>query len=295
MPITDALGVQSRIACNGAVRRQFKSWGGLAAEIVHYPVSAPFEFTFSGTTHFLAVGEAGHRADGETSIDGLIPSRRRTLGGAMVFVPPGSRLNGWSVPKLGSAWLNLYIAPSLAAADSNRMAPGVSPSPRLHFSDTAVQATVAKIRRLLDRDDGQAKLYAETLGTLLMIELLRSGTDARVKEPMRQGGLSASHERLLCDFIRAHMAEDISLRRLAELVDLSPFHLARTFRCSIGMPPHSYLNRMRINKAKEMLSTRHHSITEIALAVGFANSGHFATTFRRLTGRTPRDFRRALD
>lgn len=290
MPSAAALGAHSRLACDHPIHRQYKAWGGVAAEIVHYPPVAPFAFSYAGNSHYLTVCEAGHRADGETSIEGLAPSRRRTLGGTMVFVPHGSRLEGWSVPRRGGAWLNVYLAPSLVEA--NRDAP--PPGPRLHFSDPAVLATAAKLRHLVACDGRQTRLYAETLGALLMMELLQTPLASRPAPPQR-GGLSALHERVLCDFIRAHLAEDIGLDRLAGLVGLSPYHVARAFKRSLGVAPHRYLNQLRIDKAKQMLAAGRLSITETAYAVGFASSSHFATIFRRVTGQTPRDFRRTLD
>ena len=168
-------------------------------------------------------------------------------------------------------------------------------APRLHFTDIAVRSTAAKLRRLLDGNDEHARLYAETLGALLVMELRQAEHGhLRLSSP-RSGGLSARHQRILCDFIEAHIAEDISLERLAALVGLSPYHMARSFKRSLGVPPHAFVSRLRIDKAKDLIAAGRVSITEAAMAVGFASPSHFATTFRRLTGRTPSEFRRALD
>ncbi len=291
MGIADSLGPEVRIQCSGALRRQFRTWGTIAAEVVHYPDDGPFEFSFSGPAHCLAIAESGHRADGETCIDGLPPSRRRTLGGAMVLAPRGFGLKGWSVPRGCSAWLNLYIAPALGSPN------GAEPeklelTPRLHFNDPAVLATAAKLRELLVREGAHDTLYAETLGALLVLELARGGWRVTNGGTRSVGGLSAAHVRVLCAFIHDHLAEDITLGTLAALVGLSPFHLARAFKQTLGMPPHRYLLRARVEHAKGMLAGSRLPITEVALIAGFASSSHFASTFRRLTGMTPRGYRR---
>jgi two-component system response regulator YesN len=58
------------------------------------------------------------------------------------------------------------------------------------------------------------------------------------------------------------------------------------------MTPIAYLTRYRITKAKALLTTTAQSITTIALAVGFADSGYFSRVFRREVGMTPERFRR---
>jgi methylphosphotriester-DNA--protein-cysteine methyltransferase len=71
---------------------------------------------------------------------------------------------------------------------------------------------------------------------------------------------------------------------------LSPYHFARAFKQSFGVPPHRYHIERRIARAKELLSGS--SVTEVAMAVGFAETSSFSTAFRRATGFTPSEFRR---
>jgi len=68
---------------------------------------------------------------------------------------------------------------------------------------------------------------------------------------------------------------------MARLVDLSPYHFARAFKQSFGVPPHRYHIERRIARAKELLSGN--SVTEVAMAVGFAETSSFSTVFRRAT------------
>ncbi|MGA7390844.1 MAG: AraC family transcriptional regulator [Pseudolabrys sp.] len=93
-------------------------------------------------------------------------------------------------------------------------------------------------------------------------------------------------------FIEEHVADDIPVRVLAGLVDLSPYHFARAFKRSFGVPPHRYHVGQRIERAKAHLRDR--SVTEVALAVGFAETSSFSAAFRRTTGATPQDYRRTL-
>jgi AraC-like DNA-binding protein len=72
---------------------------------------------------------------------------------------------------------------------------------------------------------------------------------------------------------------------------MSPYHFARLFKRSTGVPPHRFVVRRRIDEARALLSAGTVPIAEIARLVGFRTTSHFATTFRRITGMTPGRYR----
>jgi AraC family transcriptional regulator len=74
---------------------------------------------------------------------------------------------------------------------------------------------------------------------------------------------------------------------LAAVVALSPYHFARAFKASTGMPPHRFVTQRRMDRAMGLLTTTRASVTEIAYAVGFGNVSHFRRLFRRHTGFLP--------
>ena len=92
-------------------------------------------------------------------------------------------------------------------------------------------------------------------------------------------------------YIEEHLAEDLSLADLAEVVHLSPYHFARLFKESMGIPPHRYVIQCRVERARLLLSTTNWSLSSIAYTVGFAHESHLALHFKRLTGLTPRSYR----
>jgi AraC-like DNA-binding protein len=120
-----------------------------------------------------------------------------------------------------------------------------------------------------------------TLGSLLL--------DA-APEPSR-GGLSPAVTRRICDYIEGHLDEKIRLDGLAVLAGLSTDHFARAFHQSVGMPPHTYLLRRRLEHVKHMLRETHAPLSEIALATGFSDQSHLARHFRRWSGMSPRQVR----
>lgn len=93
-------------------------------------------------------------------------------------------------------------------------------------------------------------------------------------------------------YLETHYAERISLATLADHVGLSPFHLVRVFRRATGMPPHAYLESIRIHHAQRHLS-QGDAIAEVAYATGWSSQSHFTAKFRRIMGVTPGQYRRS--
>ncbi len=96
------------------------------------------------------------------------------------------------------------------------------------------------------------------------------------------------------DYLEQHYAEDVSLERLAQLVHLSPYHLSRLFHARLGLPPHAYLNQVRVRHARRLLAQRL-PIAEIALAVGFADQSHLTKAFKRIVGVSPGQYSRSAE
>ena len=101
-----------RFTSSWQVRSRSAAWPGLRVEHVEAVGLEPHEFEFRGNCYYVAFGYDGMRADGETSIDGGVRSRRCDFARSVVFVPRGLKISGWSVPRKPSRWLNLYIDPT---------------------------------------------------------------------------------------------------------------------------------------------------------------------------------------
>jgi AraC-like DNA-binding protein len=94
-------------------------------------------------------------------------------------------------------------------------------------------------------------------------------------------------------YIHQNYGEPVSREDLARHVGMSSDYLTYCFRKETGLTPITYLNRYRISKAKLLLAEGSQSITEIALAVGFSDSGYFSRLFRREAGISPESYRAA--
>ena len=93
---------------------------------------------------------------------------------------------------------------------------------------------------------------------------------------------------VLC-YIDEHSAERISNKELADMMYLSEDRFGHLFRKNVGIPPQQYINELRLQKAKELIQSTSHTITEIARMVGFQDYNHFGRQFQRYYGCTPRE------
>jgi AraC-like DNA-binding protein/quercetin dioxygenase-like cupin family protein len=83
----------------------------------------------------------------------------------------------------------------------------------------------------------------------------------------------------------------LSVEKLAEQSELSADHLSRIFKESTGWSPMDYFQRRRTHHACSWLLNPRHSITDVALALGFSDTAHFSRLFRRYQGCSPREYR----
>jgi len=84
-----------------------------------------------------------------------------------------------------------------------------------------------------------------------------------------------------------------SLAHLSSEVSMSPFRFARVFRELIGMPPHKYLVRLRLLRARDLLQSGM-PVTDVCYTAGFNNLSHFIRTFHRHFGVAPSTLKRSV-
>ena len=169
------------------------------------------------------------------------------------------------------------------------------PEAGFHDDPTIERYAMVFRDRLLDPDP-MIELELNAAAQLLGAHLLRkySNLAGRSMSPANQKGsapLSPMQIRRVRDYVQANLARDMGLAELAEQAQLSPHYFSMRFKRTLGVSPHRYVLRERIQEAQRRLAARHASISEVALSLGFSDQSHFSQTFRKLTGTTPKRFK----
>jgi AraC family transcriptional regulator len=132
------------------------------------------------------------------------------------------------------------------------------------------------------------RLFADAAIQAILATLARLGEHRGMKA---KRGLADWQFRRVTEKLES--MQDISLADLAAATNLSPFHFARAFKQTTGLPPHHYQLMRRIERAKELLTKTRLSVTEVALGVGYGSSQTLARVFRKEVGTTPIEYRRS--
>ena len=293
----DGVGVAGQpsveISPRESARRHSKRGNGITAEIAQMTRGERFDIRFCGRAHLL-VATQGVRAAGETTVEGLPPSSLRDLRRRLSFVPAGRAYHEWQQPADAFQAMFFCFDPERASLEFGAERSDALSTPRLHFEDAALWETALKLTRLIENPGVESFACLEALGVVMMHELIHPALGALHSPQTARGGLARWRQRILTDYIEENLARRISLAELAKLVRLSPYHLCRAFKQSFGAPPHRYHNSRRIERAKILLATHDHSVTEVGLTVGFSETSSFSAAFRKATGLAPTDYRLGL-
>ncbi|MBN1675000.1 MAG: helix-turn-helix transcriptional regulator [Kiritimatiellae bacterium] len=130
------------------------------------------------------------------------------------------------------------------------------------------------------------------LAAACLAAFVRSLESTPARSAATQDGYSSFRVKRLIEELNAGYLEDWNLERMLANTGLKRSRLLRTFREITGDSPTVYLNRLRVDHAKGLLSTSDRSVTDIALASGFSSSQYFAGVFKAFTGTTAKGWRR---
>lgn len=267
---------------------QRKSWPGITAE----------KYRIRPTSHDFALKEAAnfvvlmnmYRTDGETFVDGQSPNRIKDLRNKMTFIPTGASMSGWSQLKSIGTYTALYFDGD--SRDEDRAQLAIIP-PTAAFEDARLRSTIMAFSAILQDRAVDVAGYAETLGALLIYELNRfSRTSLQLS--VLDGGLSQQQVHRAVDYIESKLTDHITIADLADLLGLSRAHFIRAFKRAVGIPPHQFILRRRIERAKELLSENRMSVSTVAHTTGFNGLNQLTRVFRRVVGVTPTGFRREI-
>ena len=172
-----------------------------------------------------------------------------------------------------------------SAAEFERSAAGVLPAELaaslIHLLECA--------KRHLDQDREMAKVSIARAASLLQVEFDRKN-DA--DEGPLQGALVAWQVNRVRAYIEAHLETSIQTRDLAAVARRSTAYFCRAFKATFGQTPHAFIVARRLHRAAELMLTSDDSLSQVALACGFADQAHLCKMFRQRHGQSPAAWRR---
>jgi AraC family transcriptional regulator len=164
--------------------------------------------------------------------------------------------------------------------------------PQLAIDDPIIQQLALALKLEIQMGCMSGRLYGELLGTALAARLVQNYAVSKPAPEFKANGLPQSQLERVIDYMKANLAQDLSILDLASLTSMSESHFSRAFKQSVGVSPYQYLMQQRVERAKQLLEKRSIAISTIALDCGFANQTHLTKVFRQMTGMTPKAYQK---
>ncbi|MDF5728371.1 MAG: AraC family transcriptional regulator [Rhizonema sp. PD38] len=163
--------------------------------------------------------------------------------------------------------------------------------PQFSSEDPLIHQIGLALKTDLQSGELGSRLYADSMAHALSFHLIRHYTTSKQTVVNYTDGLPKYKLRQAIDYIINHLNQEISLTNLASVVQMSPFHFARLFKQSTGTSPHQFVTHLRIDKAKQLLTTQDLEVIDVSQQVGFKNQSHFSAVFRKVVGIAPKAYR----
>jgi AraC family transcriptional regulator len=158
--------------------------------------------------------------------------------------------------------------------------------------DPFLQLLAPLVVGALEGTETVEQLFFQELGMSLAFHL--ADHYGSLRPTSRNGQLAAWQENRAKEMMAASLSGETSIADIAGECGLSPSYFARAFKSTTGLTPSAWLQERRLERARYLLAFSTHPISEIALLCGFADNSHFTRSFRRSTGRGPKDWRRTF-
>jgi AraC-like DNA-binding protein len=206
-------------------------------------------------------------------------------GGSLLLIEPGEAFAGQGNIEFPRTFRMLHASPQFFQNVIAALTERAAPLP--HFSQPIVLHpilinTFSRIHRALEIPHSRLERDSWLL-ELVSLLLQHCAADAP-QLPSRDR--ESDRIKQVRGFLMENFMENPSLEQLAALVNLSPYRLNRVFSQEVGVPPHAFLNQVRVWQAKAQLS-QGMPIAQVAIDTGFYDQAHLTRHFKRLLGYTP--------
>ncbi len=283
--------LRSRVLLSSAGR----GWSGIAADLRAHPVCEvpPFYPVYTEVTIAIrgCSGMVLRTGGGEHQ-------ETRSAAGKIWLSPAGIPMDEICITGPHEETLHLYLPAepfsSLADDEMFRIGP-YSLRYLADIQDEMIRQIGLAILSEMTSETAAGRMLVEASALALAARLAHSYAEPASVRPHRARSHRLDEIRLrrVLDYIAQHLDEHITVAQLAGVACLSPFHFARMFKAAVGMGPHRYVSHQRLEIAMVLLAAGQRSLSDIALSCQFSSQANFNRAFRRATGVTPGEYRRA--
>lgn len=216
------------------------------------------------------------------------------LSGSLVLIPNSAESElRWTGT---DEWLHFFINPLFKARVANEVLDRDPTRLELCYNFLFADPLIMRLGQCLleeMRTPGpMGHMFVDGVAHVLVMQLFRcylaSGNGKNIREP--RGLLSAALVGRITDYVLANIDQNLRLDDVAREVNVSAYHLTRTFKKATGLGMRQFVIRKRVEEACRLLATTHLSLREVALRVGFTDQSHFTHCFKHLMHLTPGEY-----
>jgi AraC family transcriptional regulator len=273
-----------------------RGWSTISAELRWHGVS---ETPIIVPQHVeLCLAVAGNdngrvRRTGAGQCQEIVPTT-----GAMCLAPIGVGDNQLTITAPLPETMHLYLPTTLFRRLSDDFNLPGAPAHSIRYvagvRDEVIHHLGLSILSEMTTETAAGRMFVETASLALAARLVHKYCDSGSCTLPAPASHPLDHVRLrrVLDYISAHVADEITLADLARVAGLSTFHFARMFTLAIGVSPHRYVSRMRLENAVAEIAAARLPLAQIASNARFSSQASFTRAFRRATGMTPGEYGR---
>jgi AraC family transcriptional regulator len=218
--------------------------------------------------------------------------RGTTIHGDLEIIPPN--LSGvWELKARDTA---LVIGIKLRVLEHIVEESGGDPSNlrifnRFQARDPQIEHIGWALKAEMESGYPSGRAYTDALATGLAARIVRDhSSSARASRAMK-AAMPGRKLKAVLGYIEDNLERDLGLKEIADVAGLSVSHFKTLFRKSLGLPPHQYLIRRRVERAAIQLRGGKTPIGQIALENGFCHQSHLALHTRRVLGVSPQELK----
>jgi AraC family transcriptional regulator len=160
--------------------------------------------------------------------------------------------------------------------------------------DDIISSLARSILSEMTNETVTGRMYVEAASLMLAARILHKhfDSDSLASATPHSRGVDDARIHRVLDYISTNIAKEISVAELARVAALSTFHFARMFTRAIGISPHRYISRLRLQNAMDEIAAGGLPLVQIAFNAGFSSQASFTRAFHRAKGMTPAEYRR---